>query len=243
MDTITKQHPVPTGLDHLALIREGERVALESSAPLLAEAQAQLTFLGTAFAALYEVGTCNRKCWGGPHLLESLCVRVYNLGISAYTLMVRGFYDEALNLIRSVGEIGNLIALSVAERDVIRQWVAPDKKTRLREFGPAAVRRRLENAGGIMIAPQDWYAEFCEVYTHATPGTTPNMHNQTGLGWAGGVVKEAGFDKVLDELVGKVGSIALMSSAFAQLDDYVQQLSQAVESLRPKAPDVNSQNI
>ena len=156
----------------------------------------------------------------------------YNLGISAYLLMLRGFYDEALNLIRSVGEIGNLISLSMAEDDVITQWVSADKKTRLREFSPYKVRLKLERAGGVVIAPEDWYSRFCENYAHATPGMVPSMHNEFELGWAGGVVQEVGFSLTLDEVVGKVGSVAMMAAAFARLDDYVQRLSQMVETLK-----------
>ena len=156
----------------------------------------------------------------------------YNLGISAYLLMLRGFYDEALNLIRSVGEIGNLISLSMAEDDVITQWVSADKKTRLREFSPYKVRLKLERAGGVVIAPEDWHSRFCENYAHATPGMVPSMHNEFELGWAGGVVQEVGFSLTLDEVVGKVGSVAMMAAAFARLDDYVQRLSQMVETLK-----------
>jgi hypothetical protein len=101
-----------------------------------------------ALAALYEVGTCNRKCWGGPHLLESLSVRVYNLGVSAYLLMVR-----------------------------------------------ASMMKR-------------------------------------GLGHAGGVVQEEGLKFTLDEVMGKVGAVTLMATAFAQLHDYVTALSEKLEDLK-----------
>lgn len=233
MDPTTKGVDVPTGLAHFALIRAGGEHALAASEPMLQKMKPQLEFLGWALAALYEVGTCNRKCWGGPHLLESLCVRVYNLGVSAYLLMVRGFYDEALNLVRSIGEIGNLIALVASEDDVVPRWVAADKGTRIREFGPGAVRKRLEKSKGVLVAPPDWYAEFCDAYTHPTPGVTPNMHNTTGLGYAGGVVQAEGIKKTLDEITGKVGAIALMATAFAQLHDYKDKLFALVENLKP----------
>jgi hypothetical protein len=234
MNPTIKGIDVPTGLAHFALIRAGGQHALEASESMLQTMKPQLEFLGWALAGLYEVGTCNRKCWGGPHLLEALCVRVYNLGVSAYLLMVRGFYDEALNLVRSIGEIGNLISLVASEDDVVPKWIAADKDTRIREFGPGAVRRKLKNAKGVLVAPPDWYAEFCEAYTHPTPGITPNMHNTTGLGYAGGVVQEEGFEKTLDEIVGKVGAIALMAVAFAQLDDYKEKLFALVENLKPE---------
>ena len=84
MDPTIKGIEVPTGLAHFALIRAGGQHSLEMSEPFLQTMKPKLEFVGWALAALYEVGTCNRKCWGGPHLLESLSVRVYNLGVSAY---------------------------------------------------------------------------------------------------------------------------------------------------------------
>lgn len=233
MDLTTKGIAIPTGLAHFALIRAGGQHALETSESMLQKMKPQLEFFGWALAALYEVGTCNRKCWGGPHLLESLSVRVYNLACSAYLLMVRGFYDEALSLVRSIAEIGNLISLVAAEKDVVPRWVAADKHIRIREFGPGAVRKRLEKAKGVLVATPDWYAEFCEAYTHPTPGVTPNMHNTTGLGYAGGVVQEEGFKKALDEIIGKVGAVAMMAAAFAQLHDYLKEMSDRLDNLKP----------
>jgi hypothetical protein len=235
MQPTEKNIDVPTGLEHFTLIRTGGVQSVETSEPMLQEMKSQLEFLGWALAALYEVGTCNRKCWGGPHLLESLSARVYNLSVSAYLLMVRGFYDEALNLVRSIGEIGNLISLVATDKGVVEQWVTADKETRIREFGPGAVRRRLGRKDGLLIASKDWYAAFCETYTHPTPGVRPNMHNPKGAGHVGGVVQEEGMRKTLDELVEKVGSIALMAAAFAQLRDYVAELSSRVDSLDTEA--------
>jgi hypothetical protein len=231
MDLTKKGIDVPTGLNHFAMIRKCGQHALETSEPMLKEMEPQLEFLGWALAALYEVGTCNRKCWGGPHLLESLSARVYNLGVSAYLLTVRGFYDEALNLVRSIGEIGNLISLVATEEHVVDAWVAADKATRIRKFSPAAVRRRLEKGRGVLIAPQDWYGEFCDRYTHPTPGVTPNMHNTQGLGYVGGIVQKDGLRKSVDEVVEKVGAVALMAAAFAQLHEYVTKLSTLVDNL------------
>jgi hypothetical protein len=232
MDPRTKGLHIPKGLAHFRLIQAGGKHALDNSEPLLQTMKPQLEFLGWALAALYEVGTCNRKCGGGPHLLESLSTRVYNLGASAYLLMVRGFYDEALNLVRSIGEIANLMSLAMAEEDVVKQWVAADDRTRKREFSAFAVRIRLEKAGGVIIANEDWYSRFCETYTHPTPGTNPNMHNATGLRFAGGVVQEEGFKFTVEEIIGKVGTVALMAAAFAQMHDYVKELSDRVEDLK-----------
>ena len=93
--------------------------------------------IGTALSALYQAATCHRKCHGGSHVLEALAGRVYNLACSAYSLITQGFYDEALNLIRSIGEISNLISLSIVDKEAIAEWLSSDQKTRIKKFRPA----------------------------------------------------------------------------------------------------------
>ncbi len=56
----------------------------------------------------------------GPHVFESLCARSHNLGCSAYFLAMSGYYDESASLIRSLGEIGKLISLSVCDNTTVR---------------------------------------------------------------------------------------------------------------------------
>lgn len=59
------------------------------------------------------------------------------------------------------------------------------------------------------------------------------MHDTAGFAYAGGVVQEEGLKKTLDEITGKVGAIALMATAFAQLQEYKEKLSALVEHLEP----------
>src|SRR5262249_22086913 len=135
------------------------------------EVQTELRGIGTSLSVLYQAATCHRECHGGPHILEALCGRVYNLGAAAYILANDGFYDEALNLVRSIGEAGNLISLSVVDKNALREWLSSDKKTRLRKFNPAEVRRALkeQEESAVLLADDDWYSRFCEKYTHITP--------------------------------------------------------------------------
>jgi hypothetical protein len=74
---------IPTGVEHLALIRTLTQIAIRQSDKELPKHIDKLKFFGTALAALYEASTCHRKCFGGGHVLERLCGRAYNLGVSA----------------------------------------------------------------------------------------------------------------------------------------------------------------
>jgi hypothetical protein len=43
-----------------------------------------------------------------------------------------------------IGEVSNLIALSVVDKKALKEWLSSDKKTRLRKFSPSKVRKALE---------------------------------------------------------------------------------------------------
>jgi hypothetical protein len=224
---------IPTGLAHIEMLETLAAMTQEKSAAAMGEQPTELNMIGTALSALYQASTCHRKCYGGPHILEALSGRTYNLGVSAYILIVRGFYDEALNLVRSIGEISNLIALSVVDKNGIQEWLSSDKKTRLKKFSPAQVRRTLESQGrGLMLADEDWYSRFCETYTHVNPDTKPNIHNDVGLPYVGGVYQEAGLQHSLGELATALGVVALMVSKYVGLEDLIDELSSIIDSMK-----------
>jgi hypothetical protein len=217
---------IPTGVEHLEMLETLAAMTWRESADAQREQPTELAMIGTSLSALYQAATCHRKCYGGPHILEALSGRTYNLGVSAYILIVRGFYDEALNLVRSIGEVSNLIALSVVDKQGIREWLKSDKKTRLRKFSPAQVRRILERQErDLMLADSDWYSRFCESYTHVTPETKPNMHNDAGLPFAGGVYQADGLRKSLGELGTALGVVALMISKYFALEEMFNEIS------------------
>jgi hypothetical protein len=196
----------------------------------------EIRMLGTCMAAVYEGATCLRGCHGGSHVVERLCGRTYNLATSAYLLIERGFYDEALNLIRSIGEIGNLFMLFSTEPGAMQKWLDADRRTRLKEFSPYQVRLRLEKAGGGVIpADEDWYAELCDAYTHATPTVQPNMHNDEKRSLAGGAFQEEGLKKCLQQLINQLGVIALTASAVFKFLDHQEALFQLTGELNGRA--------
>src|SRR6266481_2033646 len=191
---------IPSGLGHLKMLADLETITRRESSKGLGELATDRRMIGTALSAIYQAATCHRTCHGGPHILEALCGRMYNLAASAYILALSGFYDEALNLIRSIGEISNLIALSVIDKNALRVWLSSDKKTRLRKFSPSEIRKALERQEpALVLATEDWYARFCESYVHVTPQTRPNMHNTRGQAYVGGVYQEEGFNNALGE--------------------------------------------
>ena len=164
------------GSHHLRIIEMLSEKTWQISEAELRKHSKDLAIVGTSLSALYQAATCHRKCHGNPHIFEALTGRTYNLACSAYILIERGFYDEALNLLRSIGEIYNLLCLSIEDKVSFRKWLSADHKTRLKEFSPAMVRKLLEKQKMPLIYVQkDWYNSFCEKYTHVNPTTKPNL--------------------------------------------------------------------
>lgn len=216
---------VPSGLEHIKMLAKVAEHNRRISAPKLGSVRSDLAVFGISLSILYQAGTCHRRCFGGPHILESLSGRAYNLACSAYILICRGFYDEALSLVRSMGEIANLLALSFVDKNAWKKWIQSDTQTRLREFGPGQVRKLLtKHQPSLICADQDWYSKFCESYTHVHPGTKPNMHNNTEQGYVGGMVQDVGITNSIGELTTIAAHVAMLVSKYAELDDVFDEL-------------------
>jgi len=85
---------IATGHDHLKNLSLAGEATVASSTAVLEESSDEVALIGVALSALFQAATCYRSCSGGPHILEALAGRSYNLAAAAYTVITRGFYDE-----------------------------------------------------------------------------------------------------------------------------------------------------
>ena len=232
--TCIKLENVPSGQEHLEMIEWFGDLNRRATSVELNNHGQELRILGMSLSIIYQVAICHKRCSGGPHVYESLLARTYNLACSAYHLIGRGLYDEALNLVRSIGEIANLFGLFWFDNEKLTSWLFSDESTRKRNFKPVDIRKSLEKVkgGAILYANQDWYSKFCEEYTHVHPGTKPNVHNEQGQGHAGGHVQDKGLKYSLSELTDVCAYIALFASQYGRLNDLFKELREAVGKLR-----------
>jgi hypothetical protein len=226
---------VPTGLAHIDMLARFNQHNRKLAQSLLQAHRDDLDMLGRALHVLYLAATCHRKCWGGGHVMEFMAGRVYNLACAAYSLICIAYYDEALNLTRSIGESANLVALFHMDERAFGKWVKATKRERITEFGPAKVRKRLKAEGGVLLMDDDQYAELCETYTHPTPGTAPNQHNDMQRAICGGIVQEEGLRESLTALAGMVAAIALYYAKLFRFDDLFEDLTSRFEREPPAA--------
>jgi hypothetical protein len=124
-----------------------------------------------------------------------------NQAISAQRLIRAAQYDEALMVIRGMGEISNLLWLFRNAEHELNAWKAADKAMRLRQFGPGKVRQRLKKL--LKVGPlidDDRYQSLCEIGTHPTPGVAPGHYTGTGRPILGAIPQIAGILVCVNEL-------------------------------------------
>ena len=222
----------PTGAEYITSLLLHELSKMRSAT----DSSEELQLLGTSLSLLHQVSTCHGKCRGGDHILESLAGRSYNLGAAALALTHLGYYDESLSLVRSLGEIANLLALLCKQPGLYPKWVLATKSERLREFSPAAVREKIGDSEELPIPmDKDRYAELCESSAHVTPKTVPNSHNDEGKKFVGGIFQQQGLSKTLDQLVEVATAVALMVSSMVDRTDLFKTVKQALESYEPSS--------
>jgi hypothetical protein len=85
-----------------------------------------------------------------------------------------------------------------------------DKKTRLNNFGPAAVRRRLEVLSSLgPPIDAERYSALCEVGTHPTPGLAPGHYSGSGRPVLGVILQELGVFVCMNELAYSIAMAAI----------------------------------
>lgn len=161
---------------------------------------ASIDGFGNLLSLLYRGACCSWGCRGGDHQIEWLTGRVVNQAMSSYRLMRAGYYDESLMLTRGITEIANLMWLFRVEDASLEQWKRASRSDRLRDFGPAAVRKRLEAIVGSAPIEHIRYQRLCEIGSHPTPGVAPGHYNGTGRPILGVMLQPAGVLVAANEL-------------------------------------------
>ncbi|MCY4393235.1 MAG: hypothetical protein OXE43_14500 [Chloroflexi bacterium] len=179
-----------------------------------ARAPATVQALGTALSLLERIGSCWWGCRGGDHQDEYLVGRAASNAKAALLLLRTGYYDEALGLVRQVGETSNLIALFVQSADLHAKWRSAGDADRRREFSPVNVRKGLQSLEFPLPIDSEMYGLLSGRAVHPHSEHAPQSHNVDGRPTQGAVFQEAGALVVLNELAGQVGYLIGLAQMF-----------------------------
>lgn len=203
-ETTTDPQQVPEGAQFLRLVWEHEdscEMQTDAQLPKLGvKAPACVEHIGTVLSLVDRMASCWWKCREGDHLVEYLCGRVASSTRAALRLIRFGFYDEALSLCRSIGEVANLLCLFNEDAAAFEAWMTSSRDTRLREFSPKRIRTRLEGLPARPPIDQERYRLLSELAAHVHPETKPQSHNLLGVPMAGAAFQEQGLLVCVNEL-------------------------------------------
>jgi hypothetical protein len=195
----------PTGIEYLSALAEGEdecaKVTESAIAGMGTKASQCYERLGTALSFLDRIASCYWACAGGDHTIEYLCGRAVGNGRTALRLAKFGLYDEALTLVRNIGELANLLFLFAWSPADLATWKGMSRRERMAVYRPAAVRIKLSKVETKLIPMGDEkHRLLSERAAHVTPDTRPQVHNVLGRPSLGGLFQAVGFLVCLNEL-------------------------------------------
>ncbi len=218
--------------DYLQILRELQTRCADRTwkhAPKLGEkAPILVQALEVLLCILEKSATCFGGCRRGDHRAEFLTGRAVSSCQACLLLMSTGYYDEALSIIRSLGEIANLMAMFVAEKSEFERWKTLDEKARRQTFSPVKVRLWLEKKGATLVVNEQRYRILSAYTVHASPDTLPQAHNQHGNATIGPVYQEAGFLLCLNELARSMAFIGIFSAKLVHVSAELREAASAV---------------
>ncbi|MEQ1546254.1 hypothetical protein [Methyloglobulus sp.] len=176
-----------------------------------------LDLLGLTLEIIEQAACCYWGCENPSHDLEKLAARVYSQASGALRLARTGRYDEALALIRSIGELVNLLALFALEPQKREEWQQLDDRERRQKFTPLKVRIAIEAKKIDPPIKSDEYSYLCEQAVHPTPSALPGGYNTKQIPVLGGHLQPEGVIVVMCSLVRAIGRCAIVLSNLMEL--------------------------
>jgi hypothetical protein len=190
------KHGLIVGFEIVEMEDSCEKVTDERLSRMGVKAPKCLEKLGTVLSLADRVGSCFWHCPGGGydfHMIQYIAARASSFGRAALRLARLGFYDEALSLVRSLGEIANLLMLFHSDSAAMADWKRSDSRRRNKHFRRAQIRDRVVKLGGKVPMDETSYRLLCELSTHPVPELKPQLFNPHGVVMAGGRFQEAGM--------------------------------------------------
>lgn len=135
-------------------------------------------------------------------VLQMLAARLFNSGASAMKLLMTGYYQSAVMIMRDTLETTFLLDYFRSNHDQIAVWRTCDEKQRIKQFGAGKIRNALDDRDGYTERKRgEAYNLLCQLGTHATyTGFQMLQAKGSNLAHVGPFFEPASLDAVLSEL-------------------------------------------
>lgn len=101
--------------------------------------------------------------------VQHLAIRVFNGFATSWKLMSSGYYQNSAMIQRDLLETIFLVNYFHEEPSRIAEWRTADRKTLKNTFGPASVRKALDEKAGMGRSKREQiYQRFCQLAAHPT---------------------------------------------------------------------------
>jgi hypothetical protein len=226
-----RERDLPKGIKFLELMRGLEQRSITATWNEIHQLGTKLPKaveeLGTVLSYLDRIASCFWGCSHDDHRLQYLVGRTTTLTHSSLLLASAGHYDEALALIRILGEATNLLGLFVADRMALETWKQENDKQRWEHFRPARVRRRLEELDCPVVMDADRYGTLSSMSVHAGPDFMPNAQNDQGRAVLAPRFEVAGLMMCVNELARCVALISVFATALIDCPENIKKQTRA----------------
>ena len=194
----------PEGVQFLDYSQRVSKAAFSSTEQFLAQnpLYGGNTFLafGDSVQCLDMMSGCSWGCKTEDHIIEHLLAKCDSQIHSSLLLLQHGYYDESLQLTRSLGESANLLMAFAMDESLLESWKKSTSKERKGKFSPGIIRKLLsEGPGSVIPMESSRYATISERFVHSDPKTKPGVYNPIGRPM-GGVFQPTGMVLALNEL-------------------------------------------
>jgi hypothetical protein len=161
--------PFPENLDLLAggeeNIRQLSKAAIEASDDLSLHAR----MIERSMNMLDYIAKRRIHANDDELVLLILAGRLFNSGASSMKLLMSGYYQSAVMVVRDILETTFLLDYFHSNRGQIAAWRACDEKKRNREFGAMKIRMALDDRDGFTERKREAaYNLLCQMATHPT---------------------------------------------------------------------------
>lgn len=173
--------------------------------------------LGTLSSLADRMASCWWGCAKDDHVAQYLVGRALHATRASLVLARSGFYDEALLLARSVGEIGNLMFLFTAHRAAYDEWRRLDGKERWAKFRPKKVRDKLLVLQVPTPLDEQRYGLLSEHSAHVTPSLVPQSYNPAARPVGAAYFQELGLMVAVNETALAFAITVPLASGLTQL--------------------------
>ena len=187
----------------ISLHKHEEKIRADSLR--LIEAQQDLSdhlaIIHGSMAVIYALAHDHANANDDELTIKYLGLRLFNSAASSIKLSLSGYYQAAFALVRDTFETVALLDYLHTSPTQIAAWKASDKKQRIAQFGPGAIRNALNSRDQFSgNKRKEMYDRLSEYASHATaPGF--QLLAPEGLGQIGPFLSEKYLKALLEEAV------------------------------------------